>query len=149
MSQDNIPLYQDMFNQIDYDRGGMITYAEFKGFFIQREPFLSTKREDILHMLFFLMNKNGDKKITFQEFIPFARACTMADISYSGNLQFIIFKTLDADNSGYVTPAELKRMVEMWGRSGDYESLKQNLAALDYDGDGKLTYEEFVRIWPN
>ena len=53
-----------------------------------------------------------------------------------------IFDVIDADKSGEIEPAEL--VMHLLGLGQDHESVSELFAALDTDGDGKISREEFI-----
>ena len=68
----------------------------------------------------------------------------MATTLTSAELQRLrnMFEELDADDSGDVSIAELRRVME--SQRADLSNLESLLAALDLDGDGTVDYKEFV-----
>ena len=53
-----------------------------------------------------------------------------------------IFDVIDADKSGEIEPAEL--VMHLLGLGQDHESVSELFAALDTDGDGRISREEFI-----
>eukprot|EP00964_Phaeocystis_antarctica_P130381 scaffold94247_cov61-Phaeocystis_antarctica.AAC.4 len=53
-----------------------------------------------------------------------------------------IFDVIDADKSGEISPAEL--VMHLLGLGQDHESVSELFAALDTDGDGRISREEFI-----
>ena len=66
----------------------------------------------------------------------------MATTLTSAELQRLrnMFEELDADDSGDVSIAELRRVME--SQRADLSNLESLLAALDLDGDGTVDYKE-------
>jgi len=54
------------------------------------------------------------------------------------------FKSYDTDGSGMITVAELQKVMERKGSGLRKEEVEELLNDFDLDGDGKLSYEEFV-----
>lgn len=55
------------------------------------------------------------------------------------------FKELDADSSGLIALNDLKILNRMSRMGISDDQLKQMIEAADGNGDGKITFEEFVR----
>ena len=68
----------------------------------------------------------------------------MATTLTSAELQRLrnMFEELDVDDSGDVSIAELRRVME--SQRADLSNLESLLATLDLDGDGTVDYKEFV-----
>ena len=147
----NIPLfdsrYQDLFDQMDRDKGGLIDKDEFISFFKKLEPFKSKGGEDYLHFLFKMMDKNKNQKLSFNEFLSFARGYLYMKEYGDKKWYFLCFKTLDIDNSNSITIDEMKELMEFWGRPTDDESCLQTLRALDKNFDGEISFSEFCTLW--
>lgn len=55
-----------------------------------------------------------------------------------------LFLSIDTDNSGFITVAELRDALKRWDhkiQAGDVEAVMQS---ADVDGDGTINYHEFV-----
>lgn len=57
-----------------------------------------------------------------------------------------VFKHFDTDNSGNLDSSELKAAFEAAGRPADEETIASAIKALDTDGDGEISLEEFKVI---
>ncbi|KAJ8748112.1 hypothetical protein K2173_012878 [Erythroxylum novogranatense] len=53
------------------------------------------------------------------------------------------FGMYDADNCGYITPKNLKKMLSKLGESKSITECKVMINQFDLDGDGALSFEEF------
>lgn len=56
------------------------------------------------------------------------------------------FERLDIDDNGYATKEELKDVIKKLD-SDEQEELLRSLDSLDADGDGKVSYPEFMINW--
>lgn len=54
------------------------------------------------------------------------------------------FAAMDTDNSGFITPENLKEMASRVDYILSTEELEQTMKDLDLDGDGKISIEEFM-----
>ncbi len=58
------------------------------------------------------------------------------------------FKTFDKDGSGKISKDELKNVVTSYGKMKmTDEDAEDMLRAADFDGDGLINYEEFVKMF--
>eukprot|EP00977_Amphora_coffeiformis_P006109 scaffold1323_cov160-Amphora_coffeaeformis.AAC.14 len=55
------------------------------------------------------------------------------------------FDCFDADNSGYITKEEFRDILTRLGAGMDDEHFERIVSALDRNGDGKVTREEFIQ----
>merc|ERR1719220_761736 len=56
----------------------------------------------------------------------------------------LAFKALDKDNSGYITEKEMRKLSTKLSE----KELSAIMKKLDVDGDGKLTLDEFRKMFP-
>ncbi|GFZ16434.1 calcium-dependent protein kinase 6 [Actinidia rufa] len=58
---------------------------------------------------------------------------------------YTAFKYFDKDNSGYITMEELEHALKKYNM-GDEQTIKEILAEVDTDHDGRINYDEFVAM---
>lgn len=51
---------------------------------------------------------------------------------------------IDDDNSGEITPQELKTVLESLGDAVSDKEIKEMIKAADANGDGQIQFDEFV-----
>eukprot|EP00944_MAST-04C_sp_MAST-4C-sp1_P012797 g12797.t1 len=56
------------------------------------------------------------------------------------------FKEIDKDGSGYLSPDELRDVMDMLGEDMNPEELEKIIAEADKDGDGEIDLEEFINM---
>lgn len=56
------------------------------------------------------------------------------------------FKQFDEDGNGTLEPHELAKALAAAGRPSDDDTVAKSIAALDKDGDGLISLEEFKAI---
>ena len=56
------------------------------------------------------------------------------------------FRAFDTDGSGFISREELKNVIENLGEDMTDEDVEQMITESDVDGDGRVKYEEFVRM---
>ena len=76
-------------------------------------------------MIFFLMDKNGNGSIDFNEFLPFARGYFQYKPTQPNYYKYLAFKTLDFNCNHRLDESELKRLLEFWGMQSDKEACKK------------------------
>merc|ERR1711871_1121791 len=57
---------------------------------------------------------------------------------------FKAFQFIDLDRSGVIGEKELARALDLWNIPIDRQKIKELIAACDRNGDGEISYEEFV-----
>ena len=73
----------------------------------------------------------------------FKSAATDAVASRFSNIRKA-FQAVDVDNSGKIGRNEIKRALHLWGVPHDEDKLDMLMAEMDEDGDGQVSYDEFV-----
>ena len=56
------------------------------------------------------------------------------------------FRIFDKNKNGYIDAKEIIAVTTTLGQALTKEELEQFMAEADLDGDGKLNYEEFVKV---
>merc|ERR1719150_3064839 len=56
------------------------------------------------------------------------------------------FKIFDRDKDGFVSTKELKKVTTMLGQQLTKEEVEEFMKEADVDGNGKLDYDEFVKM---
>ena len=58
-----------------------------------------------------------------------------------------VYRKIDADGSGYIDVKELGQAGKEMGHEQSAEELKEEMAIIDANGDGRITFEEFKGWW--
>jgi hypothetical protein len=58
-----------------------------------------------------------------------------------------LFKTLDADHSGYLDAAEVATLCKAMGRKMNKKALRQAMTEMDLDGSEEVNFSEFEQWW--
>ncbi|XP_060577306.1 neo-calmodulin-like isoform X7 [Ruditapes philippinarum] len=97
------------------------------------------------------LDVNGNGRIEFQEFYAFMQQemAKVNDENYSQREEVIrsAFRTFDKDGNGYIDAKELRVAMKKLGECLTDKELEDMMKQADVDGDGKINYEEFVKIW--
>jgi calcium-binding protein CML len=101
---------------------------------------------------------NGDGVVSYKEFIKFvkgeetlraeARAALRVFIhpkAKNGDSTSAAFVALDGDNDGVIVPGEFVQVAAELGFQPSSEELKLAVNAFDLNGDGVVSYEEFIK----
>lgn len=56
------------------------------------------------------------------------------------------FQCFDADSSGFITIQELQEVLKRLNHPTSEDQLREVMQRVDTDHDGKISFEEFVRI---
>lgn len=94
---------------------------------------------------------NGNGRIEFQEFFSFMQAemAKVDDAEFTHKEEVIrsAFRTFDKDGNGFIDEKELRVAMKKLGECLSDKELEDMMRQADVDGDGKINYEEFVKIW--
>ena len=55
-----------------------------------------------------------------------------------------IFTEFDEDNTGMITPAKIEKALKKIGREKSADEIKKIIKNVDYLGNGKINYSEFL-----
>ncbi|KAL9242908.1 hypothetical protein vseg_016865 [Gypsophila vaccaria] len=139
LSEEEIMGLKEMFKSIDTDGSGTITYEELKAGL----PKLGTKlSESEVRQLMEAADVDGSGTIDYMEFIT--ATMHMNRMEKEEHL-YKAFKYFDKDNSGYITMEELEHALKKFNM-GDEKTIREIIAEVDTDHDGKIDYDEFVAM---
>lgn len=96
-----------------------------------------------------VLDKNGNKRIEYKEFSAFMKKELEKNPPGSDQESSIraAFKIFDRDGNGSIDAKELKYAMQNLGEKLTDKELQDMMREADVDGDGKINYEEFVKIW--
>ncbi|RWR85448.1 calcium-dependent protein kinase 1 [Cinnamomum micranthum f. kanehirae] len=138
LSEEEIAGLKEMFNMIDADNSGHITFEELKSG-LKRVG--ANLKESEIYSLMEAADIDSSGTIDYKEFI--AATLHLNKIEREDHL-FAAFSYFDKDGSGYITPDELQRACEEFG-IGDFR-LEEMIKDVDKDNDGRIDYNEFVEM---
>ncbi|XP_057794903.1 calcium-dependent protein kinase 29 [Salvia miltiorrhiza] len=139
MSEEDIKGLKQMFDNIDTDGSGTITYEELRTGLTKLGSKLN---EAELQQLMEAADVDKNGTIDYVEFIT----ATMHRhrLEKEENL-YKAFKYFDKDDSGFITRDELRQAMTQYGM-GDEATIDEVLDDVDTDKDGKINYDEFVAM---
>ncbi|KAF6153270.1 hypothetical protein GIB67_000059 [Kingdonia uniflora] len=139
LSEEEIVGLKEMFKQMDTDHSGTITFEELKAGL----PKLGTKlSESEVRQLMEAADVDGNGTIDYIEFI--SATMHMNRMEKEDHL-YTAFEYFDKDKSGYITVEELEQALKKYNM-GDEQTIKEIIAEVDTDNDGRINYEEFVAM---
>ncbi|XP_045448305.1 calcium-binding protein E63-1 isoform X2 [Melitaea cinxia] len=149
-----LPHLRTAFGLLDRDSDGHVTPAELQ--FMLRNLGIEVS-DDLIADLIKDASKTGNGLIDENEFMQWVtkiQALQGLDVTTSGGDSeeevtrdlLAAFKVFDRDDNGYITRDELRSALEMIGEPVTDAQLNQVLALGDIDHDGRIDYEEFVKM---
>ncbi|XP_073302772.1 calcium-dependent protein kinase 1-like isoform X1 [Primulina huaijiensis] len=139
LSEEEIIGLKEMFKSMDTDNSGTITFEELKAGL----PKLGTKlSESEARQLMEAADVDGNGTIDYIEFIT--ATMHMNRVEREDHL-YKAFEYFDKDKSGYITMEELEHALKEYNM-GDAKTIKEILAEVDTDNDGRINYDEFVAM---
>ncbi|XP_078447776.1 calcium-dependent protein kinase 2-like [Wolffia australiana] len=139
LSEEEIKGLKLMFQNMDTDKSGTITYEELKTGLARLGSRLS---EPEVKQLMDAADVDGSGAIDYIEFIT---ATMHRHRLEKEEHLYTAFRYFDKDNSGYITKDELKHAMEEHGM-GDVNSIREIISEVDADNDGRINYEEFCAM---
>eukprot|EP00929_Paragymnodinium_shiwhaense_P097329 TRINITY_DN59055_c0_g1_i2.p1 TRINITY_DN59055_c0_g1~~TRINITY_DN59055_c0_g1_i2.p1 ORF type:complete len:555 (+),score=146.07 TRINITY_DN59055_c0_g1_i2:122-1786(+) len=125
---------RDAFLELDVDRTGVIKLWEFKQA-LDKHFHLS---DDQAKAAFAALDTGHTDEIHYSEFL--AAMCSTR-IALHEDLLRNTFKRFDTDNSGYITAQNLR---DVLGQSFEGKQVESLLKEVDFNTDGKISYDEFL-----
>ncbi|KMZ60204.1 Calcium-dependent protein kinase 3 [Zostera marina] len=139
LSEEEIMGLKEMFKSIDTDNNGMITLDELKAGL----PKLGTKLSESEVMQYMeAADVDGNGSVDYMEFI--SATMHMNRMEREEHL-YKAFEYFDGDRSGYITIEELEQALTKYNM-GDEKTIKEIIAEVDTDNDGRINYEEFTTM---
>ena len=140
MTQDEIAGLKNMFETIDKDRSGSITFNELKDGLKKQG---SSATEQQLKDMMADVDADGNGTLNLDEFI----AATMHIYNAVKDENIVnAFRAMDTDNSGYLTADELKAALESSDHGISVDEINNIVKDVDKNHDGKIDYEEFASM---
>merc|ERR1712025_1057520 len=132
---------REAFDLFDTDGSGTIDAKELK--VAMRALGFEPKKEEIKKMISDI-DKDGSGTIDFNEFLEMMTTKMSEKDSREEILK--AFRLFDADETGFITLKNLRRVAKEIGENMTDEELQEMIDEADRDGDGQVSEEEFLRI---
>ncbi|KAG4154876.1 hypothetical protein ERO13_D03G079900v2 [Gossypium hirsutum] len=139
LSEEEIIGLKEMFKSMDTDNSGTICFEELK----TGLPKLGTKlSESEVRQLMEAADFDGNGAIDYIEFIT---ATMHMNRTEREDHLYTAFQYFDENNSGFITMEELEQALRKYNM-GDEKTIKEIIAEVDTDRDGRINYDEFVAM---
>lgn len=153
LTEDQVLELREAFNMWDKDGNGRITTAELGTVMraLDQDP-----SEAELKAIVKGVDVDGNGTIEFNEFLSLMdrkmnpssdhNGCPMPQ-NYDTEIELRqSFKVFDKDGNGYISKSELKQVMTNLGQTLTDDEIEDMIKEADLDGDGRVNYEEFVRM---
>ncbi|XP_058524887.1 calmodulin-like protein 5 [Ochotona princeps] len=141
LSPEQVADFKAAFTKFDKDGNGTISVKELDAVMQLLGHKLS---EEELKALIARVDQDGDGAISFQEFL--AEMVKRLKAAAHGQDLRKVFQAFDQNGDGHITVEELKQAIAKLGGPLPQEQLNAMIQEADVDKDGKVNYEEFVRV---
>ncbi|KAK3035893.1 hypothetical protein RJ639_033394 [Escallonia herrerae] len=141
LTEEQIAEFKEAFNLFDKDGDGSITTKELGTVMrsLGQNP-TEVELQDMINEVD--ADQNGT--IDFPEFLNLMSR-KMKDTDSEEELREA-FKVFDKDQNGSISAAELRHVMTNLGEKLTDEEVNEMIREADLDGDGQVSYEEFVRM---
>ncbi|MQM05971.1 hypothetical protein Taro_038797 [Colocasia esculenta] len=140
LSMEEIEVIKDMFRLMDTDNNGKITFEELKA---GLHKVGSQLGEAEMKMLMETADVDGNGVLDFGEFVAVNIHLLRIESDEHLKTAFMFF---DKDNSGYIEIDELKEALMDGSGQTEVEVVNQIFHEVDADKDGRISYDEFVKM---
>ncbi|KAK1441811.1 EF-hand like protein [Babesia gibsoni] len=141
LSEEQIAEFKEAFSLFDRDGDGSITTKELGT--VMRSLGQNPTEAELADMIAEI-DASGTGAIDFPEFL-----ILMARKMKEGDTEEELvqaFKVFDRDGNGFISAQELRHVMTNLGEKLTNEEVEEMLREADVDGDGKINYEEFVKL---
>lgn len=141
LTEEQIEDFRKAFLLFDKDGNGRITADELSEVMssLGQSP---TKKE--VEAMIQKADQDGDGSIDFLEFLE-VMANKMGEHTFEDDLRDA-FQLFDTDCNGYISKRELTFVLTSLGEQITDAAVENMIKEVDLDGDGRVNYEEFLRI---
>merc|ERR1711910_137111 len=133
--------FKEAFDEFDKDHSGTISPEELLG--VLRAMGQNPTEDELLNLVL-EVDIDGNGTIEFEEFLSMMKK-KASEVDEEAELREA-FKIFDRDKDGYISMTELKKVASMLGTMLTKDELDEFMAEADKDGNGKLDYDEFVKM---
>ncbi|XP_046582416.1 calmodulin-like protein 12 [Haliotis rubra] len=141
LTQEQIAEMQEAFGLFDKDGDGMITTKEL-GCVVRSLGQNPTEAE--LQEMITELDENENGTLEFPEFLNMMSK-RMKEENPKEEL-YEAFRVFDKDGNGFISTAELRHVMTNLGETLSEEEAEEMIKTADQSGDGKINYEEFVKM---
>lgn len=142
MSADETRDLKQAFDLFDRNGDGHISAQELGT--VMRQLGFSPSDKEIRRMIA-EVDKNTNSMVEFEEFVMLMRK-HKALVDREADMRQA-FRSFDANDDGSISREELRQAMERLGEKLSEAELDAMISAADLNKDGKVNYEEFMRMW--
>ncbi|KAK4878432.1 hypothetical protein RN001_010938 [Aquatica leii] len=146
VSKSQMKEFREAFRLFDKDGDGSITKEELGR--VMRS-FGQFARSEELEQMLSEVDVDGDGNVSFEEFVEIAwsagagRDHVISTEEEEKELRDA-FRVFDKHNRGYITPSDLRAVLQCLGEDLSEEEIEAMIKEVDVDGDGRIDFYEFV-----
>ena len=144
LSEDQIAEMKIAFAFFDKDGDGSITAKELG---IVMRSLGQNPTEDELQDMINNSDVDGNGTLDFSEFL-IMMARKLQHMDHEQEIKEA-FKVFDQDGNGFIDTAELRHMMTTLGETLTDEEVDEMMSVADIDQDGRVSYEEFRKMYFN
>eukprot|EP00092_Neocalanus_flemingeri_P002198 GFUD01002338.1.p1 GENE.GFUD01002338.1~~GFUD01002338.1.p1 ORF type:complete len:149 (+),score=54.94 GFUD01002338.1:74-520(+) len=133
--------FKEAFDIFDKDGSGTISSEELLG--VMRAMGQNPTEDELLNLVL-EVDVDGNGTIDFPEFLDMMKK-KAREVDEEADLREA-FQIFDRNRDGYIDMKELKKVADMLGTMLTKEEVEEFMAEADKDGNGKLDYDEFVKM---
>ncbi|XP_048258892.1 calmodulin-like [Haliotis rufescens] len=141
LSESQIQELKKLFDKYDRDKGGKITTSELGAMLTSLGHEMTLEEvEEIINQF----DKDGNKTMDFEEFQNMMLK-KVEDAKFSKEI-ITDFKKYDLNGDGFISPNELREVIRVRGERLSNAEVDAMMQTVDLNQDGKVNYEEFVKV---
>ncbi|XP_046582464.1 calmodulin-like [Haliotis rubra] len=141
LAESQIEELRKLFRKFDRDGGGKITVSELGSALSSLGHDMTREQvEEIINQF----DKDGSKTMDFQEF----QQMMLKKVNNAKRSEDIKadFKKYDLNGDGFISPNELRDVIKVRGEPLSNAEVDTMMQVVDLNNDGKVNYEEFVKV---
>jgi len=138
---ENLEHFRDVFSMFDTNKDGTISVKELSA--VTSALGLKLSQEQA-NGLIKNADKDGDASLSFEEFLTLLR--TLPHQQLNDAILLSAFKKYDVNGDGFITAKELRDTMRILGEDLNDANVQNMISAADTDGDGRVNYEEFLKL---
>ncbi|XP_035693792.1 calmodulin-4-like [Branchiostoma floridae] len=132
-----------VFKKFDKSKDNLINKKELKT--ALKELGLAPVSEKLLTCTMEAFDKDKSGALSFTEFQALVSQVEQAKRQLSSKMHEM-FKGIDKNGDGHITPQELKAGLAAMGTHMDDKVIDNMIKAADTDSDGRVNYDEFIKV---
>lgn len=141
LTEEQVEDFRKAFLLFDKDGNGRITADELID--VMRSLGQSPTNREVEEMIK-KADQDGDGSIDFMEFLE-VMAKKLGEHTFEDDLRDA-FQLFDRDSNGFISKRELTFVMTSLGEQMSDAAVENMIKEVDLDGDGRVNYEEFIRI---